>query len=106
MVSWAVLHIYRVSKEENVEEGHTIIPDGYNIGRNLLVQNAVGKTSFAGVKYSTTAENITGLMAAGSDGVNHGECRGVLRISGLSVADMCTGIAVDGIVTLLTVTIE
>ncbi|KAI0063783.1 hypothetical protein BV25DRAFT_1772966, partial [Artomyces pyxidatus] len=75
-----------VSKEENVFEGHTIVPDGYNIGRNDFVAAALGQTSFDGVSYSTTAENITGLIAPGSAGVNH-------------------GIATDGIVTLLTINI-
>ncbi|OCH93117.1 hypothetical protein OBBRIDRAFT_885759 [Obba rivulosa] len=76
-----------VSQEENVTTGHTIAPDGYDVGRDLLSSAAIGTTSFDGVTYSTTAENITGLMPAGSTGVNH-------------------GIAVDGIVTLLTVTIQ
>ncbi|KAG1735088.1 uncharacterized protein EDB91DRAFT_1295793 [Suillus paluster] len=74
------------SKEEPLTENHDIVPDGYDIGRNNLVTGAVGRTSYGGVKYSTIAQNITGLLAAGSDGVNH-------------------GIAQDGIVTLLTVTI-
>ncbi|EMD37477.1 hypothetical protein CERSUDRAFT_123424 [Gelatoporia subvermispora B] len=76
-----------VSQEENVTTGHTIAPDGYDIGRDTLASAAIGTTSFGGVTYSTTAENITGLMPAGSAGVNH-------------------DIAVDGIVTLLTVTIQ
>jgi len=76
-----------VSQEEDAEENHTIVPDGYDIGRNLLVSNAVGITTFGGVKYSTTAENITGLLTPGSAGVNH-------------------GIATDGITTLLRVTIQ
>ncbi|KAJ7078931.1 hypothetical protein B0H15DRAFT_859808 [Mycena belliarum] len=75
-----------VSQEENVTEGHTIAPDGYNVGRDLLVANAVGSTSFNGVSYSTTAQNLTGLLPAGSNGVNH-------------------DIATDGITTLITVTI-
>ncbi|KAI0063767.1 hypothetical protein BV25DRAFT_1801513 [Artomyces pyxidatus] len=75
-----------VSKEENVAEGHTIVPDGYNIGRDEFVSAAAAGSSFNGVSYSTAAENITGLLAPGSAGVNH-------------------GIATDGIVTLLTVTI-
>ncbi|EPQ57666.1 hypothetical protein GLOTRDRAFT_99486 [Gloeophyllum trabeum ATCC 11539] len=75
-----------VSKEEPLLEHHTIIPDGYNIGRDLLVQNAVGQTSYNGVTYSTVARNITGLLAPGAVGVNH-------------------NISTDGIVTLLTVTI-
>ncbi|KAJ6557820.1 hypothetical protein B0H19DRAFT_1261413 [Mycena capillaripes] len=72
-----------VSKEENVSKHHTISPNGYNTGRDLLVQRATGKTSFKGVKYTTTAHNISGLMSPGSEGVNH-------------------GIATDGIVVLLT----
>jgi len=76
-----------VSKEQDAEENHNIVPDGYDIGRNLLVQTAIaGQTSFGGTTYSTTAQNITGLLPVGSAGVNH-------------------GIALDGIVTLLTVTI-
>ncbi|KAG2150813.1 hypothetical protein DEU56DRAFT_576475 [Suillus clintonianus] len=76
-----------VSREEPATKNHDIVPDGYDIGRNQLVTAAVGKTSFGGVRYITTAQNITGLLAAGADGVNH-------------------GIAQDGIVTLLTVTID
>ncbi|TFY65738.1 hypothetical protein EVG20_g5357 [Dentipellis fragilis] len=70
----------------DVTTGHTISPDGYDVGRNALVSAAIGSTNFGGVSYSTTAQNITGLITAGSTGVNH-------------------GIAQDGIVTLLTVTI-
>jgi len=76
-----------VSQEQDVRKNHNIVPDGYNIGRNNLVANAVGITSFGGVTYSTTSRNIAGLIAAGSTGINH-------------------GIATDGIVTLLTVTIR
>ncbi|KAG1807634.1 uncharacterized protein BJ212DRAFT_1449249 [Suillus subaureus] len=76
-----------VSREEPLPEHHDIVPDGYDIGRNQLVSAAVGETWFHGVKYNTTAQNITGLLAAGADGINH-------------------GIAQDGIVMLLTVTIN
>lgn len=75
-----------VSQEEDLEESHTIIPDGYNIGRDKLASQAIGTTHFNGVTYVTTARNLTGLLAAGSVGVNH-------------------GISTDGITTLLTVTI-
>ncbi|KAH9059325.1 hypothetical protein EDB87DRAFT_1736143 [Lactarius vividus] len=64
----------------NVFEGHTISPDGYNIGRDKFVQGALGASG-----YHTVAQNITGLLAPGSAGINH-------------------GIATDGIVVLLTVT--
>ncbi|KAN0080371.1 hypothetical protein V8E55_009937 [Tylopilus felleus] len=76
-----------VSKEEPATDNHDIVPDGYDIGRDELVAGAVGQTSYSGVTYSTTAQNITGLLGAGSAGVNH-------------------GISLDGIVTLLTVTID
>ncbi|KAI0051849.1 hypothetical protein FA95DRAFT_1554094 [Auriscalpium vulgare] len=75
-----------VSQEEDESQGHDIVPDGYNIGRNALVNTAVQGSSFGGVTYKTTAQNISGLLQPGSTGVNH-------------------GIATDGIVTLLTVTI-
>ncbi|TFK75297.1 hypothetical protein BDN72DRAFT_758012 [Pluteus cervinus] len=79
-----------VSKEEDIEEQHTIVPDGYDIGRDLLAANAVNDgstTSFGGVTYYTTAENITGLLPAGAAGYVE------------------FNIAIDGIVTLLTVMI-
>ncbi|KAH8986298.1 hypothetical protein EDB92DRAFT_1263398 [Lactarius akahatsu] len=69
-----------VSQEENVFEGHTISPDGYDIGRDKFVQGALGASGF-----HTVAQNITGLLAPGSTGINH-------------------GIATDGVVVLLTVT--
>ncbi|KAJ7858687.1 hypothetical protein B0H14DRAFT_2577661 [Mycena olivaceomarginata] len=65
-----------VSQEEDVWDGHTIIPDGYN----------AGLTYHERTTYSTVARNLTGLLPAGSTGVNH-------------------GIATDGITVLLTVTI-
>lgn len=34
---------------------------------------AVGQTRYRGVKYHTIAQNITGLLEAGTDGINHGE---------------------------------
>jgi len=76
-----------VSEEENVSQGHTISPDGYDEGRDALVSSAVGTTSFGGVTYQTTSETLQGVMPAGSDGVNH-------------------GIAIDGNAVLLTVTIQ
>ena len=47
-----------------------------HFNRNSLVNAAIvsSGTSFNGVNYKTTAQNITGLIAPGSDGVNHGAC--------------------------------
>ncbi|KAL5506945.1 hypothetical protein ACEPAH_6401 [Sanghuangporus vaninii] len=76
-----------VSQEEDVFEGHTISPDGYDKGRDALVSTATSsQTSFHGVTYSSTSEDLTGLLPTGTAGVNH-------------------DIAIDGIVKLLTVTI-
>ncbi|KAH8119601.1 hypothetical protein DFH11DRAFT_455397 [Phellopilus nigrolimitatus] len=77
-----------VSAEEDVTKKHTVSTNGYDVGRDALVTAATsGLTSFVGVKYSINSEDITGLLAPGSNGINH-------------------GIAQDGIVKLLTVTIE
>lgn len=88
VISYA--HIFcSVSEEENVTEGHTISPDGYNKGRSVdvsilslthhswsnrdaLVAAATGSTSFGGVSYSTTATQLLNEMPSGSTGVNHG----------------------------------
>jgi len=75
-----------VSKEEDLEENHTIAPDGYDVGRDLLVSSAVAGSSFGGVTYTAISETITGLLPVGTADVNH-------------------GIALDGNVVLLTVTI-
>ncbi|KAJ7873885.1 hypothetical protein B0H14DRAFT_3557151, partial [Mycena olivaceomarginata] len=81
-----------VSKEEDASQSHNIIPDGYNIGRDLLVAGAVGEhTGFDGKKfkfntYDTVVADLTGLLSPGADGINH-------------------GIAQDGVIKLLTITI-
>ncbi|KZV73141.1 hypothetical protein PENSPDRAFT_649211 [Peniophora sp. CONT] len=74
-------------KEKDVSQHHTIDDDGYDVGRDQLVSNALGTKSHGGVTYHTTAANVTGLLPVGTAGVNH-------------------GIAIDGIVTVLTVTIQ
>ncbi|KAI0686354.1 hypothetical protein BC835DRAFT_1379984 [Cytidiella melzeri] len=77
-----------VSQEEDIAESHTIVPNGYNLGRDSFASAATaGTTSFGGVTYSTTAKTLEGVMPAGSNGVNH-------------------GIAIDGDAILLTVTIQ
>jgi len=75
-----------VSEEDNVYRGHTIRPNGYNLGRESFVNSAVGMKSHEGVRYQTVAQNLTGYVKPGSDGINH-------------------GIAIDGVIALLTVTI-
>ena len=74
--------------------------------RDLLVNNAVtnSTTTFGGVTYSNTAQNITGLISPGSNGVNHGKNFHHVDRDGASLT-LHEGIAIDGIVTLLTVII-
>lgn len=64
------------SREEDASKGHMIVPNGYNVGRNQLVQKALGvkkdgKTSFMGREYRTRVEFVAGLMPQGNLGVNH-----------------------------------
>ncbi|KAJ7060860.1 hypothetical protein C8F01DRAFT_1141084 [Mycena amicta] len=73
-----------VSKEEDATKHHTISPNGYDAGRDLLVGHAAGKLEFKGTKYAVSTQRIEGLGAKGAAGVNH-------------------GIATDGGVVLLTV---
>lgn len=73
-----------VSQEFDLQGKHAIVPNGYNIGRDDFVNKAVGKKRFLLKTYQTTVQDITGLLPAGSEGINH-------------------GIAQDGIVKLLTV---
>lgn len=42
------------------------------ICRDSLVANAIGVQSYGGVSYYTDAQNVTGLLAPGSEGINHG----------------------------------
>lgn len=79
-----------VSKEENITESHTIVPDGYDIGRDLLVAAAVnsgGTTSFNGVTYKASSQNVTGLLEPGSNGVNHGKPPRIISLSHAELAN-------------------
>ncbi|EIW81207.1 hypothetical protein CONPUDRAFT_82232 [Coniophora puteana RWD-64-598 SS2] len=60
-----------VSKEENSSKNHMIVPDGYNIGRDLLVENAAGVTHWNGMWWQVDVEWREGLLAPGHKGVNH-----------------------------------
>lgn len=75
------------SQEQNLSQHHDIVPNGYDIGRDKFVAAAVAGSSIGnGIRYHAVAQNQTNLLKPGSDGVNH-------------------GIATDGVVVLLTVTI-
>jgi hypothetical protein len=97
----------RVSKEENLEEHHTISPNGYDVGRDELVASALnngGTTSHDDVTYKATTQNITGLLTPGTNGINHGKrllCIGIVVKRLIGAID----IAIDGVVVLLTISI-
>jgi len=74
-----------VSQERDLSEHHDIAPDGYNIGRDKFVAGAIGTKKFLFTAYTTTVQDVPGLLVAGAQGVNH-------------------GISQDGVVKLLTVT--
>lgn len=79
------------SREETASKHHMIVPNGYNVGRNELVRQALGKakdgrTSFMLTRYKTEVQFVAGLMPQGVQGVNH-------------------DIAVDGLTAVLTVTV-
>ncbi|KZS89035.1 hypothetical protein SISNIDRAFT_475843 [Sistotremastrum niveocremeum HHB9708] len=74
-----------VSSEQDVEQSHNIIPNGYDIGRDNFVTSATAAgLSYNNVKYSVKSETVSGLLQPGSSGINH-------------------GISIDGNVILLTV---
>ncbi|KAH7909235.1 hypothetical protein BJ138DRAFT_1173786 [Hygrophoropsis aurantiaca] len=60
-----------VSKEENSRKHHMIVPNGYNIGRDLLVDNAASGSSWNGMSWRADVEWREGLLEPGSKGVNH-----------------------------------
>ena len=80
----------------------------FSVLSDSFVKSAVGlKKKYKGVKFNSVAERITGLIPAGSNGVNHGEWTEL----SFSPRYFCSpglaiGIATDGVVVLLTVTIS
>lgn len=68
-----------------------------------LVKGALGVKTYQGVKYQTTALDLTGLLPPGSNGVNHGMAPP--HLCDVVVHRLAIGIATDGVTVLLTVTI-
>ncbi|BGP57086.1 hypothetical protein JCM8202v2_004724 [Rhodotorula sphaerocarpa] len=74
------------SKEVDLRGKHKIAHDGYNLGRNLLVEKATGGSSYLNRRYEARVEWVEDLLDPGSEGMAH-------------------GIAQDGRVAILTVTV-
>lgn len=74
--------------------------------RDALATAAAGTKSFGGVTYNTVVERMANAMPAGATGVNHGMCIWQNNFKDQYSRVVATGIAVDGTVVLLTVTIQ
>jgi len=59
------------SKEKDLGDGHMIVDDGYNIGRDYLVEKAVGGGRWKGMWWKADVEWRAGLLEPGSKGINH-----------------------------------
>jgi hypothetical protein len=57
-----------VSKEKDGSKRHGIIPDGYNVGRNLLVEKAIAGSNWKGMWWKADVEWKAGLLEPGKDG--------------------------------------
>ncbi|VDC05539.1 unnamed protein product [Peniophora sp. CBMAI 1063] len=100
------------SYEQPASEGHGIVEDGYNLGRDWLIGNATaqssliptaeltngasysGQTTASNYTYSTTVQYISGLASNTSDGINHAD---TVSVNGAP--------ANDGLVAVMTVKI-
>jgi len=56
------------SFEDPLAQQHNIVDNGFDLGRDLLVGNLTknGGTSFLGVNFTTTVQNLTGLLNPGA----------------------------------------
>lgn len=57
-----------VSKEENTNKHHTISKDGYNVGRDWLVDKALKGNKWKGIWWQAELEWVEGLLEPGRDG--------------------------------------
>ncbi|SJL07815.1 uncharacterized protein ARMOST_11167 [Armillaria ostoyae] len=60
------------SKEEDSSKNHKIVPNGYNLGRDWLVERAVAGSRWKGRWWKAELTWRDDLLEAGNDGVNHG----------------------------------
>ncbi|KAF8628626.1 hypothetical protein AX15_003761 [Amanita polypyramis BW_CC] len=60
------------SKEANSRQHHKIVPNGYNLGRDYLVESAVAGGYWKSMWWKADVEWRTDLIPEGKDGVNHG----------------------------------
>jgi hypothetical protein len=53
---------------QDARGNHKITHDGYNVGRDLIVEKATGGTSYRGRTWETSVVYVEGLLPAGSEG--------------------------------------
>jgi hypothetical protein len=61
-----------VSKEEDSSKHHKIVPNGYNLGRDWLVNRAIAGSQWKGKAWTADVEWRTDLLSPGHTGINHG----------------------------------
>ncbi|KAJ7211090.1 hypothetical protein C8J57DRAFT_1400022 [Mycena rebaudengoi] len=59
------------SKEETSRSHHTIVANGYNLGRDYIVERAVAGGAWKGVRWRAEVAWQEGLLEPGRKGVNH-----------------------------------
>ncbi|TNY22907.1 hypothetical protein DMC30DRAFT_414646 [Rhodotorula diobovata] len=60
------------SKEVDWRRHHKIAHDGYNVGRDLLVEKATSGSHYLGRSWEATVEWVEGLLEPGNRGIAHG----------------------------------
>ncbi|GJN92507.1 hypothetical protein Rhopal_005537-T1 [Rhodotorula paludigena] len=60
------------SKEVDIRGNHKVAKNGYNVGRDLIVEKAIKGTSYLGRSWEAEVEWIEGLLEPGNRGINHG----------------------------------
>lgn len=79
-----------VSSERNLLHRHKIRPDGYNQGRDLLVNASLEGGTFRNWEWGAQVQFIRGLLEPGKHNINHGHWQDG-RVAVLTIERICTG---------------
>lgn len=93
----------RASKELDSTKRHTISPDGYNIGRDWLVERAVRGGRWKGMWWKADVEWRTDLIKEGKKGLPLRYSLSIKAYNFFVKKGVNHGIAQDGRVAILTV---
>lgn len=95
---------FSASKEKYLGEHHTIDDDGYNVGRDFIVERAVAGSRWKAMWWIADVEWEESLLKPGADGTHSREIFVRLRLITLSVTPGINhNITQDGRVAVLTV---